>query len=181
MTHLPLCMLPPKLLNTCKVVTIARNPLDVLISYYNHHKNFSILGLTGELADFKRMFKANKTMYGNYWFHLQDALKYEQHPNMVFYWYEDFIADYRGSLKDLSEKLGFPLEGEGLERLTQRIDFKNFRQNKSLSPSAEFCRKGKANDWMNHFDDKEVEEWKEWVKQNRERYGLQKVDVKLPF
>lgn len=37
-THLPLSMLPPKLLETAKVVYVARDPRDVAVSYYYLHK-----------------------------------------------------------------------------------------------------------------------------------------------
>lgn len=33
-THLPLSLLPPKLLETAKVIYVARDPRDVAISYY---------------------------------------------------------------------------------------------------------------------------------------------------
>lgn len=32
-THLPLSMLPPKLLDTCRVVVVARNPNDSVVSW----------------------------------------------------------------------------------------------------------------------------------------------------
>lgn len=37
-THLPLSMLPPNLLNTARVVYVARDPRDVAVSYYYLHK-----------------------------------------------------------------------------------------------------------------------------------------------
>ena len=41
-SHLPLCLLPPKLLETCKVVMCLRNPKDVVVSYYYHQKLFTV-------------------------------------------------------------------------------------------------------------------------------------------
>ena len=38
-SHLPFEFLPPKLLDTCKVVYVARNPKDVAISLYHHYLN----------------------------------------------------------------------------------------------------------------------------------------------
>lgn len=37
-THLPFSLLPPDLLDTCKVIYVARNPLDVAVSYYHHNR-----------------------------------------------------------------------------------------------------------------------------------------------
>ena len=38
-SHLPFEFLPPKLLDTCKVVYVARNPKDVAVSLYHHYIN----------------------------------------------------------------------------------------------------------------------------------------------
>ena len=35
-THLPLDLLPQKLLDTCKVVYVGRNPKDMVVSFYHH-------------------------------------------------------------------------------------------------------------------------------------------------
>merc|ERR1712106_376233 len=39
-THLPFEFLPPKLLDTCKVIFVGRNPKDVCVSSYHHHGLF---------------------------------------------------------------------------------------------------------------------------------------------
>merc|ERR1711936_1485970 len=35
-SHLPFELLPPKLLETCKVIYVCRNPKDTAVSYYHH-------------------------------------------------------------------------------------------------------------------------------------------------
>ena len=35
-SHLPLSMLPPTLLDTCKVIYVCRHPMDVCVSYFYH-------------------------------------------------------------------------------------------------------------------------------------------------
>ena len=35
-SHLPLSMLPPTLLDTCKVIYVSRHPMDVCVSYFYH-------------------------------------------------------------------------------------------------------------------------------------------------
>ncbi|KAG0721089.1 Sulfotransferase 1A1 [Chionoecetes opilio] len=35
-THIPLSLLLPTLLDTCKVVCVARNPKDTVVSYFKH-------------------------------------------------------------------------------------------------------------------------------------------------
>ena len=55
-THLPLSLLPDNLLETGKVVYVARNPKDVLVSYYHHHKLVRGHDYTGDLPGFSKWF-----------------------------------------------------------------------------------------------------------------------------
>ena len=66
-THLPLEMLPPNLLDTCKVIFVGRNPKDCCVSYYYHQKNIPAYGYEGSFEDFAKMFKDGTLEYGSYW------------------------------------------------------------------------------------------------------------------
>lgn len=73
-THLPLYLLHPMLLDTCKVlkapyyielnvimlvnqvVYVARNPKDVIVSYYHHHKLIPMMNFTGNMDEFAEYF-----------------------------------------------------------------------------------------------------------------------------
>jgi len=70
-SHLPLTMLPPNLLDTCKVIFVARNPKDVCVSYYFHEKLIPFQGFTEEFPDYVKMFQEGKAAYGDYWYHLK--------------------------------------------------------------------------------------------------------------
>lgn len=41
-THLPISTLAPNLLKTSKVIYVARNPKDTMVSYYYHHKHIKV-------------------------------------------------------------------------------------------------------------------------------------------
>ena len=45
-SHLPFYVLPPKLIDSCKVVICLRNPKDVAVSYFHHHKMRPVSSLT---------------------------------------------------------------------------------------------------------------------------------------
>ena len=66
-THLPFEFLPAKLLDTCKVIFVGRNPKDTCVSYYHHHFNFDEYQMQGEFSDFARIFLEGITEYGSYW------------------------------------------------------------------------------------------------------------------
>jgi hypothetical protein len=65
-THLPFEMLPPKLLDTCKVVFVARNPKDCCVSFYHHHNTLDYY-YKGDFEQFEKLFMDGTVEFGNYW------------------------------------------------------------------------------------------------------------------
>ena len=55
-THLPLCLLPDSLLDTCKVIFVTRNIKDMAVSYYYHNKRT----LEGKDSSFEQVAKLLK-------------------------------------------------------------------------------------------------------------------------
>ncbi|XP_069168142.1 sulfotransferase 1A1 [Procambarus clarkii] len=55
-THLPLSLLSPHLLHTAKVVYMARNPKDVVVSLYHHFCRRSLHNFTGTFETFVNLF-----------------------------------------------------------------------------------------------------------------------------
>ncbi len=70
-SHLPLQMLPPRLLDTCKVIAVTRNPKDCCVSMYNLEKIFPLQGYTGDFASYARLFKEGKLVTGGYWYFMK--------------------------------------------------------------------------------------------------------------
>ena len=67
-THLPFEFLPPKLLDTCKVIYVGRNPKDTCVSFYHHHLSFNAeYQMEGSFSDFANLFLQGITEYGCYW------------------------------------------------------------------------------------------------------------------
>lgn len=56
-THLPISLLPPTLLDTCKTVYVARDPRDVAVSCYHLKKDICASGLTAPFEDYFVLFK----------------------------------------------------------------------------------------------------------------------------
>ena len=66
-SHLPIEMLPPNLLDTCKVIFVCRTPKDCCVSLYNHFMNFPKYKCKGEFADYAELFLEGTVEFGNYW------------------------------------------------------------------------------------------------------------------
>ena len=103
-----------------KVVYVARNPKDVLVSYYYHHILITMVSYAGDLESFAEYFMNDQRKYScgfynlisftletNYFSvffcpffpHILDAWSKRHHPNMLFLFYEDmkkvgFISTY---------------------------------------------------------------------------------------
>ena len=67
-THLPFEFLPPKLLETCKVIYVGRNPRDTCVSFYHHYLTFNDdYKFEGSFSDFATLFLEGIVEYGSYW------------------------------------------------------------------------------------------------------------------
>lgn len=110
-THLPFAFLPPNLLDTCKVVYVARNPKDVAVSSYFHHKLTRDFDTTLSMEEYFEYFmngdgneQSNRSssknltstplsvFYTPIWTHLLQAWNKRHHPNLLFLFYEDLKA-----------------------------------------------------------------------------------------
>jgi sulfotransferase len=59
-THLPLCLLPPSVFEVnAKIVYVARNPMDVVVSYYHLNKLWKTQGYQRDFEQFYNYFERN--------------------------------------------------------------------------------------------------------------------------
>ncbi|XP_037072987.1 sulfotransferase 1E1-like [Pollicipes pollicipes] len=180
-THLPLHMCPPKLLDTCKVVYVARNPKDVCISY------FCFLGLYNEtskdltLEQFVDLFIEGNVLQLPFFPHVLEAWRQRNHPNMLFLFFEDLKKDLRGSIMKVASFLGKNPTEENLDKLEDHLHFRNFKNNpwvnwewltktvcNSDDPNKSFMRKGQTGDWKNHFTPEMDKKMEAWIKKELE-------------
>jgi hypothetical protein len=65
--------------------------------------------------------------------HIKDGWSRRHEANVLFLFYEDLIADLRGSLVKLAEFLGKPLSEADLPKLLDHLHIKNFKNNPSIN------------------------------------------------
>jgi len=176
-SHLPLHLLPPKLLDTCKVVYVARNPKDVIVSFYHHHKLIKFHEFKGDVARFADYFMKGLIYFAPFFTTLLEAWNLRHHPNLLFLFYEDLKRDLRGGIKRVGDFLQKPLTDEQLTRLTEHLRFDNFSRNEAvnfeigkqhgfMNDNGRFCRKGKTGDWKNYIDAETNEHIDRWIETN---------------
>ncbi|KAK4351181.1 hypothetical protein RND71_030494 [Anisodus tanguticus] len=149
--------------STCKIVCIARNPKDMLVSF---------------LALFNSIFKPNQEPYPleraveefctgvhQYGRIFENVLGYwlesQKRPeNILFLKYEEMIKDPKEQVKNLASFLGKPFEKEeDVEKVVWRCSLERLRNlevNKNSSviewvPNNIYFRKGMVGDWKNYL------------------------------
>ncbi|CAH0604884.1 unnamed protein product [Chrysodeixis includens] len=90
-THLALSLLPPTLVEAGKVVYVARDPRDVVVSFYHMNRLHRLLGYTGDMKTFWKFFIQNSIYWTPYFENVKEAWAMRHHTNMLFIFYEDMV------------------------------------------------------------------------------------------
>ncbi|NXF97760.1 ST1D1 Sulfotransferase, partial [Eubucco bourcierii] len=162
-THLPVRLLPSSFWEkNCKVIYVARNPKDVVISYYYFYQMAKIHPDPGTLSEFLENFMAGKVAYGSWFEHVRGWWEKAQEKPILYLFYEDMKKDPRQELEKILKFLGKVVSEETMEKILHHTSFQQMKKNPaanyetmppdlmdhSLSP---FLRKGISGDWKNHF------------------------------
>ncbi|CAH0723134.1 unnamed protein product, partial [Brenthis ino] len=183
-THLPLSLLPPKLLDTAKVLYIARDPRDVAVSFHFMHKLFGYFDERVEFKEFWELFKKDLLMHMPIFPHIKESWAVRDHPNMMFLFYEEMQKSLRSVIDKVSAFLGKTYTDEQKNKLAEHLTFENmkkssnFKFGKSDDKDSEmkFLRKGKSGNWVNYFD---TEEMRQEAEEYFEKH-LKNSDLKFP-
>ncbi|KAG7159980.1 Sulfotransferase 1C2-like [Homarus americanus] len=174
--HLALDLLGPHLLNTCKVVYVARNPKDVCVSIYHFFTNKK--SYEGNLEDCARFLLED----GGYWEHISQAWRLKDHHNLHFMFYEDMKDDLLGQLRKLNDFLKLDLSEQKLKTVMERTSFDNMKATNNLElakankgPGSHF-RRGVAGDWKNAFTSDQNKRMDAWIKEKS-----QGMDIKFKY
>ncbi|XP_063381064.1 sulfotransferase 1C4-like [Cydia fagiglandana] len=180
-THLPLSLLPPKLLKTAKVIYVARDPRDVAVSYYYLHKLTMKGMIRTSFETFWETYKRDLLPWTPIIAHTNEAWMKRHEPNLHFVFYEDMIKDLKKEVHRISKFLGTTqYSDKELEDLSSYLSFDSLKKNKSVNNTVngngvQFMRKGEAGGWRSHFDAKMEVDAEEFMASR-----LQGLDLKYP-
>ncbi|KAM9585391.1 sulfotransferase 1C4 isoform 1-T3 [Trichechus inunguis] len=183
-THLPIDLVPPSFLEkNCKMIYIARNPKDNMVSYYHFHRMNKGLPDPGTWEEYFESFLAGKVCWGSWYDHVKGWWEAKDQHRILYLFYEDMKKNPRHEIQKLAEFMGNNLDDEVLEKIVHHTSFDIMKDNPmanyssvptafmdhSISP---FMRKGTVGDWKNYFTVAQKERFDEDYKKNMANTSL---------
>jgi len=183
-THFPLALLPPKLLETCKVIFVNRNVKDACVSMYHHVGLMKDFEFNSEFEAFaKEIYPAGLCYNGGmpaYFAMLKCQYQNINNPNVLILWYEDMKRDQRGMIEKIKNHIQYDITEKQIDDLAEFMKFENYQKTSSMNKNervkqqekGQFIRKGIVGDWRNHFEDQTVENWNKMIEEEFEKTGI---------
>ncbi|KAK7801517.1 hypothetical protein U0070_010561 [Myodes glareolus] len=117
--QLPVLEYPQPGLDIIKVIYMARNPKDLVVSYYQFHRSLRTMSYRGTFQEFCRRFMNDKLGYGSWFEHVQEFWEHRMDANVLFLKYEDMHRDLVTMVEQLARFLGVSCDKAQLESLTE--------------------------------------------------------------
>ncbi|XP_012528038.2 sulfotransferase 1C4 [Monomorium pharaonis] len=182
-SHMPLELLPTVVNSTCKIIYVARNPRDVVVSWYNFQKTLVHFQYQGTFEQFCDNFMNNHTLWSPYWEHIKEAWGMRHRKNMMFLFYEDLIKDLPRNIKEIATFFDKTYDDEQIAKLVEHLKIENFRKNPMVNqPSPDvvmqaemFVRQGTTGGWKKMFTPQIEEKFSKWITDN-----LKNTDLVFP-
>ncbi|KAM5253514.1 sulfotransferase 1C4-like [Hipposideros larvatus] len=183
-THLPVQLLPPSFWEkNCKIIYVARNAKDNMVSYYYFQKMNKALPEPGSWDEYFETFMSGKVMWGSWFDHVKGWWKKKDSHPILYLFYEEMMKDPKRVIRKVMEFLGKNLKEEVLDKIVYNTSFDVMKKNPmtnytndpemnhNLSP---FMRKGVIGDWKNQFTEAQN-------KRFNEDYEKHMADTSLSF
>mmetsp|Transcript_22530 Transcript_22530/g.29484 ORF Transcript_22530/g.29484 Transcript_22530/m.29484 type:complete len:319 (+) Transcript_22530:78-1034(+) len=137
-----------------KVIYVARNPKDTVVSLFHHAKNKPEFGYTGDFKTFVELFMAGACENGSWFTHVLEWWEESKtNPNVLFLKYEDMIADPTASISKIAEFCSLDSSPEVISKTVENSSMKSMKANQQANALAAFnhLRKGGSGGWKDYF------------------------------
>ncbi|NWH22299.1 ST1C1 Sulfotransferase, partial [Grus americana] len=185
-THLPAQLVPPSFWEqNCKMIYVARNAKDNLVSYYHFHRMNKAMPDPGTWEEFMEKFMTGKVLWGSWYDHVKGWWKAKDKHRILYLFYEDMKENPKQEIEKILKFLEKDVNQEVLNKILHNTSFEIMKENPMANYTNEFqgimdhsvspfMRKGVVGDWKNYFT----------VAQNKkfdEDYKKKMADTSLVF
>uniref|UniRef100_A0A3Q0QTQ9 Sulfotransferase n=1 Tax=Amphilophus citrinellus TaxID=61819 RepID=A0A3Q0QTQ9_AMPCI len=149
-THFPVQFVPKSFWEQKRIVHVARNAKDNMVSFHFDHMN-----------RVESEFMEGKMVFGSWYDHVNGWWKKKQTCSKIHYmFYEDLIEDTEQEIDKLSCFLDLTPSAEEKKMIAGGVQFDNMKNNEMANQSTSpifdfkispFMRKDMVGDWKNHF------------------------------
>ncbi|XP_073836856.1 sulfotransferase 1 family member D1-like [Musca autumnalis] len=190
-THMPANLLPKQIWqNKTKIIYVARNCKDVVVSAYHFAKNLQ-LWRGDNIEDFVNDFLNDNILYCNYWTHIVDFWKMRNEENIFFVTYEEMKRDLGGVIRRLCAFLQRPqLSEEELLHTVDYLSFNKMKENdktnittalkehiKTAKEDFQFMRRGIVGSFKDELTPELQEKIDNWSRNFLAQHGLTEEDI----
>mmetsp|Transcript_11616 Transcript_11616/g.17337 ORF Transcript_11616/g.17337 Transcript_11616/m.17337 type:complete len:315 (-) Transcript_11616:221-1165(-) len=136
-----------------KIIAVARNPKDTVVSLYHHAKSKPEFGYKGDFDTFIRVFLSGNAENGSWFKHVREWYAFSKaYPHKCLWLtYEQMINDHRAAVIAIAHFLEISYTDELIDKVVQNSTIKSMQNNKKANIGINHLRQGGIGNWRNTF------------------------------
>ncbi|XP_054848485.1 sulfotransferase 1B1-like [Eublepharis macularius] len=162
-THLPFQLLPKSFLEkNCKIIYVARNAKDNLVSYFFFDQMHLMQPDPGPWDGYVKKFMSGTVPWGSWYDHVRRYWDERENHRILYLFYEDMKEDLAREIRRVKDFLEVDLPEDIIQKIAHHTSFQVMKDNPMANydsvPSiifdrtkSSFMRKGEVGDWKNYF------------------------------
>jgi len=163
----------------CRHIYIARNPKDVVVSYFHFESDKSWAGgYDGPWEHWLEMFVGGQVQRGDWFDHVLSWWAHRDAGNILFLMYEDLRTDFDATVARIAGFLDYSLSDELLAAIREKTAFGNMKQDgfsdmHEIEELGGFFRRGRVGSWREQFTPEQDERFDRMCEERLAGTGLE--------